>query len=271
MKASSLLSLPGLLALSAALGLEAPASAHGAAADTTPSASIPAGTYRPLFAPSPTQATVAVAAFRLDRVPVTNADFLRFVRERREWSRDRVASVLAEPGYLAQWEGADALGPRAEPEQPVVNVSWFAARAYCAWRGKRLPTEAEWERAAAASRTAADGSDDSAWRAELLAEYSRPAPARLSRVGAGAANFFGVFDLHGLVWEWVFDFNKVSATSPSGSDRLRFCGSSGASARDATDFVAFERAALRSSLRASFVLKNLGFRCAADAGTGASP
>jgi formylglycine-generating enzyme required for sulfatase activity len=231
---------------------------------------IPAGTYRPLVPPSPSQAAIAVAAFRLDRVPVTNADFLRFVRAKPEWGKGRIAPVFAEPGYLGHWQTPETLGPLAEPEQPVVDVSWFAARSYCAWRGARLPTEAEWERAAGASRTMADGSNDAAWRAELLATYGRPAPPRLPHVGAGAPNFWGVRDLHGLVWEWVLDFDNAVAAFDSGSDRLRFCGASGASARDVTDFVAFERIALRSSLRASFVLKNLGFRCAADVGPGAS-
>jgi formylglycine-generating enzyme required for sulfatase activity len=206
----------------------------------------------------------------MDRIPVTNADFLQFVRARREWAKGRVAPVAAEAGYLAHWQTADVLGPLAEPEQPVVNVSWFAARSYCAWRGARLPTEAEWERAASASPTMADGSKDPAWRTELLAMYGRPTPARLPHVGAGMPNFWGIRDLHGLVWEWVLDFNNAIGAFESGSDRLRTCGASGASTRDATDFVAFERTALRSSLRASFVLKNLGFRCATDIAPGAS-
>jgi formylglycine-generating enzyme required for sulfatase activity len=256
-------SLPTALVLAAALTVSGPVSAEERT-DPTPTATIGAGTYRPLFPASPSESAVEVAAFRLDRVPVTNGDYLRFVRSHPEWARDRVDAILAEKGYLAHWQGAETLGPAVDAEQPVTSVSWFAARAYCAARGARLPTEAEWERAAAASRTTADGSSDSAWRAELLAIYSRPAPARLPHVGMGAPNFWGVRDLHGLVWEWVFDFNNAIAAFASGSDGLRFCGATGASARDASDFVAFERTALRSSLRASFVLKNLGFRCAAN-------
>lgn len=258
-----------VLGIAAALTIAAPAAAEPPA-DRTPAVTIPAGNYRPILRTGSADGSAAVPAFLLDRVPVTNGDFARFVRAHPEWSRDRVAPVMAERGYLGHWQGAQSLGPEVDPAQPVVNVSWFAARAYCTDRGARLPTEAEWERAAAASRTAADGSTDPAFRAELLSLYARPAPARLPRVGAGAPNFFGVQDLHGLVWEWVHDFNATIAGSASGSDGLRFCGASGASARDATDFVAFERAALRSSLRASFVLKNLGFRCASNITTGAS-
>ncbi len=258
-----------LLGLGAALTTDGPVAAQprtGEAAAVT----IPAGTYRPLFRAASAADGVAVPAFRIDRLPVTNGDFLRFVRANPEWSRDRIPRVMAEQGYLAQWQTAQTLGPDAEADQPVTRVSWFAARAYCAARGARLPTEAEWERAAAASRTAADGSNDPAWRAELLAAYARPMPARLPRVGAGMPNAFGVHDLHGLVWEWVHDFNATIASSTNGADGLRFCGASGSSARDATDFVAFERAALRSSLRASFVLKNLGFRCASSSVPGAT-
>ena len=159
---------------------------------------IPAGTYRPLVPASPDKTKVAVPAFRIDRVAVTNADFLRFVREHGEWSKGRVTSTFAEAGYLAHWETADVLGAHAAVDRPVVNVSWFAARAYCVSRGQRLPSEAEWERVAAASRKAADGSSDATWRAELLATYSKPAAGTLPRAGAGAPNFWGVSDLHGV-------------------------------------------------------------------------
>jgi formylglycine-generating enzyme required for sulfatase activity len=228
------------------------------------------GEYRPLFPPNGKETTVAVAPFRLDKTPVTNGEFLAFVREHPEWRRDRIAPVFAEAAYLAHWSAPDALGPDVDQRQPVVDVSWFAARAYCASQSKRLPTEAEWERAAAASRTRPDGAAEPAWRAEVLSLYSRALPDRLPRVGAGKPNFWGVYDLHGVVWEWVSDFSSAATAFANGSDRLRFCGASGASASDATDFAAFERAAFRSSLHANYTVRSLGFRCAADApeGTG---
>src|SRR5262249_3715022 len=162
------------------------------------------------------------------------------------------------------WKSADALGPDVDPEQPVTMVSWFAARAYCASRAMRLPTEAEWEHAAAASRTQPDGSADPAWRAEILRAYSRPSPARLPRVAQDPPNFWGIHDLHGVVWEWVLDYASAVTSFASGSDRLRFCGAAGSAASDATDFAAFERVAFRSSLHANYTLRGLGFRCAAD-------
>lgn len=225
---------------------------------------VPAGTYRPLFPPTPGETSIPVRAFRMDRLPVTNAEFLSFVRANPEWARGRVAPILAESGYLASWRSPDELGADVDPAQPVVSVSWFAARAFCASRGERLPLEAEWERAAAASRTQADGSLDAAFRAELLATYSRPAAPRLAHVGTGAPNLFGLRDLHGLVWEWVADFGNAVAAFSAGPDRLRFCGAGASAATDGTDFAAFERTAFRSSLRGRYTIKNLGFRCAAD-------
>lgn len=235
-----------------------------------PMASVPAGVYRPLFPPTPGETSIPVHAFRLDRVQVTNGAFLKFVRTHPEWARDRVAPILAEPGYLAHWHAADELGSGVDPEQPVVSVSWFAARAYCAARGARLPVEAEWERAAAASRTQADGTLDPAFRAELLATYSRPAATQLARVGTGAPNFWGLRDMHGLVWEWVADFGNAVAAFSAGPDRLRFCGAGASAASDGTDFAAFERSAFRSALHGNYTIKSLGFRCASDAPTGGS-
>ena len=230
----------------------------------TAMAVIGAGTYRPIFPPTPSETTIAVPSFRLDRTPVTNGDYLAFVRSHPEWRRDRVAPVLAEPGYLARWESADSLGPDTAADQPVVAVSWYASRAYCASRGERLPTEAEWELASSASATRADASADPAWRAEVLAQYLRPMPSRLPRVGAGAPNFWGVFDMTGPVWEWVQDFQSASTAIGSNGDR-RFCGGGGkGSVGDAMDFAAYERVAMRSALHASYTTKSLGFRCAAD-------
>ena len=237
------------------------AGATGAEARETTTALVPAGVYRPLFPASPSQKEIAVAAFRIDRTPVTNGQFVAFVAAHPEWRRDRIAPVLAEPGYLAQWAGPDSLGG-AEADAPVTNVSWFAARAYCGARGMRLPTEAEWERAAAASRDREDGASDPAWRAELLALYTRPSPPRLPHVASSAPNFWGIHDLHGVVWEWVSDFAASAAALASESGQLRFCGAGAADASDAADFPAFERVAFRSSLRADYTVRNLGFRCA---------
>src|SRR5438445_5016387 len=95
-------------------------------------ASLPGGAFASVLPADANSADVKIAAFRLRREPVTNAEFLAFIKAHTEWRRDRVASVFAEARYLAQWSTADTLGPEAKPDQPVTQVSWFAAQAFCA-------------------------------------------------------------------------------------------------------------------------------------------
>lgn len=229
---------------------------------------IPAGVHLPLFTTEGEPAEVPVNAFLLDRFPVTNAEYLEFVRENPRWRRSTVKRIFADEQYLEHW--ADDLDPgeRAKADQPVVRVSWFAAKAYADWRDKRLPTVAEWEYAAAASPTRVDGRNDPEYRRALRHWYSTPSPKELSRVGAGLQNVFGVHDLHGLVWEWTADFNSAlvsgDARGDTGLDRLLFCGAGSVGARETDDFPAFMRYGFRSSLKAAYTVHNLGFRCAKD-------
>jgi len=221
------------------------------------------GTYRPMFPASPSEREVAVKAFRLDRTPVTNAEYLAFVITNPTWRRDRVKPLLVDEHYLAHWAGPLDLGA-ARPNGPVVRVSWFAARAFCAARGGRLPLEREWELAAAASERVRDASRDPGFQERVLRWYAKLAPAVLPEVG-GAPNAWGVRDLHGLVWEWVEDFSaSLVATDSRDPTAQMFCGGAGASARDPAAYATFMRIAFRSSLDARATTTALGFRCAYD-------
>jgi formylglycine-generating enzyme required for sulfatase activity len=185
-----------------------------------------------------------------------------------KWQRDKVSRLFADERYLAHWATATTLGAGAALDQPVTNVSWFSAKAFCARHQARLPTEVEWEFAARASETAPDGSKDPARAERILAWYAMPGSGSLRAVGKSPPNYWGVRDLHGLVWEWVLDFNStlVSGDSrkTSQSDMGTFCGAGAFRASDANDYPSFMRVAFRSSLKASYTTKNLGFRCAKD-------
>jgi formylglycine-generating enzyme len=221
------------------------------------------GTYKPIFPASPEETAVPVTAFDLDRTPVTNAEYLAFVKQHPEWRKDRIKPLFADANYLSHWAGADDLG-HALPRGPVVRVSWFAARAFCASRGGRLPLEREWELAASASETAYDASRDSKFQERIIAWYTQVTPSVLPEVG-GAANKWGVRDMHGLVWEWIDDFSAALVDADSRTpDRKVFCGGTGATSRDATAYATFMRIALRSSLEARSTTAALGFRCAYD-------
>lgn len=226
----------------------------GAQAGSLP---VPGGVYTNLFT---SQGVVPVRAFRLDRHPVTNADYLEFVQATPAWQRSHVKRLFADEAYLQHWTDDLCLGPGAPSNSPVVNVSWFTARAYAKWKGRRLPTLAEWELAAR--------SDATTTVARILAWYGRPLRGPLPPVESTAANAHGLWDLHGLVWEWVDDFNTALVTGESRADsnldRNLFCGSGALGASSFDDYAAFMRYAFRSSLKARYTVPNLGFRCAQD-------
>ncbi len=227
---------------------------------------IQAGSYEPLYPVDPAVPRTFVSSFILDATPVTRADFSAFVAENERWQRERVPAVLADPGYLASWSGPTE--PPAPLDTPVTEVSWFAARAYCEWRGARLPTEDEWEYVSRASEDSLDASKDDAWLARTLAWYGSPRTAGSGRVGQHAPNAHGVHDMHGLVWEWVEDFNNTlfgtDVREGGDAETLRFCGSGTLSATDVSDYATFMRIAYRSSLQGKYTTRGMGFRCAAD-------
>ncbi|MEY2880749.1 MAG: Serine/threonine-protein kinase pkn1 [Verrucomicrobiota bacterium] len=229
---------------------------------------IPAGDYAPPLRAAGEPERTAVAAFRLDERAVTNADFLAFVTAQPKWRRSQVSPLFTDEAYLQHWAGDLELGPLAPPCAPVVRVSWFAARAFARWAGKRLPTTAEWELAASAGFTRPDGKNDPELARAVREWLSRPVPAILPDARAARPDYNGVRGLHGLVWEWVEDFSTAMVTgesrADSGLNRDLFCGAGAVSSRDPSDYAAFMRLALRSSLTARHTTTALGFRCAQD-------
>lgn len=175
---------------------------------------------------------VEVAGFRLDVHPVTVAQFAAFVeatgyRTAAERHRPAGAEVfvappgpvdLADPGSWwrfvpgAQWRRPDGRDRELEAwaDHPVTQVDRADAEAYCDWVGARLPTEAEWERAAsidplpASWPLAADGRLlANVWIGEFPWHSRRPAPPGTAPVGAFPPNSLGCVDLLGQVWEWT--------------------------------------------------------------------
>lgn len=222
--------------------------------------SVPEGRFAPLFGLEAKQRDLPVARFELDVRPVSRASFNRFLAAMPVWRRDRIATQLAEERYLASFE-------RLSPGMPVVEVSYFAARAYCAWAGGRLPTTLEWEYAAAADETRRDASLSPDFAQRILDWYAAPSSLEALNGTGSPGNVYGVEALHGLIWEWTEDFNAQLAMSDSrqsGERNTDFTcggGSNGSARRE--DYAAFMRYALRASLTPRATLTNLGFRCAA--------
>ncbi len=232
---------------------------------------IPGGSFESVLPPAAGVKGVRVEPFRLDRTPVTNAQFAAFLRAHPQWQRDRIAQVFADEQYLSHWQSP--LEPGGENlRRPVVHVSWFAATAYCEARGARLPRWHEWEYVAAASESQRDARNDPAWRQQILSWYSRSGRDPLPEVGGTPPNLYGIRDLHGVIWEWVEDAGGMLVSSDnreqSNPDLMRFCGEGALTMEQKENYAILMRIAMLSSMKARYTGATMGFRCASDVMTG---
>jgi iron(II)-dependent oxidoreductase len=154
--------------------------------------------------------TVELPAYRIGRTPITNATFLTFVEgggyERREWWSDEgwawkeEHDICRPAGWTAdgrEWH-MDRCEPLA-PDRPVVHVSWFEADAFARAHGARLPSEAEWEKAATWDQAAGAARTEPPARANVDRRLYGTAP-----VGAfGSASPAGCLGMIGDTWEWT--------------------------------------------------------------------
>lgn len=145
--------------------------------------------------------TVYVDAFYIDRYEVTNAHYKKFVDANPQWEKDRISEKYHDGDYLKHWNGNNY--PPGKGNHPVVYVSWYAAMAYAEWNEKRLPTEAEWEKAARGDRYGRNY----AWGDSLdpsKANYGENI-GDTTPVGTYTINGYGLYDMTGNVWEWCLD------------------------------------------------------------------
>jgi formylglycine-generating enzyme required for sulfatase activity len=160
---------------------------------------------------------VFLDAFHLDKYPVTNAQYERFVTD----TGHRVPYLDDPRAQLENWDPEKRTYPPGRAQHPVVLVSWWDAQAYCAWAGGRLPTEAEWEKAARGGLAEklypwGDAIDPS------LANYDNRAGT--TPIESYPANGYGLHDMAGNVWEWVADwygakyYHESPARNPRGPE-----------------------------------------------------
>lgn len=209
---------------------------------------VPAGSFRmgaegegfPADGEGPVR-EVRLKAFAIDSFPVTNADFAEFAdatgyvteAERYGWSfvfqafladPEGFRAVPAAPWWRqvhgATWRRPEGPGSAVDDrlDHPVVHVSWHDASAYCAWAGVRLPTEAEWERAARGGLEGRrypwgdalrPGGEHrcNIWQGEFPGlNTGEDGWVGTSPVGAYPPNGYGLYDVAGNVWEWCADW-----------------------------------------------------------------
>ncbi len=201
---------------------------------------------------------VRIEPFYMDLHPVTNLEYMEFVKANPGWRRSRVKPIFADRNYLRNWSGDLIMGKKAAPNEPVTYISWYAARAYCTWRGKRLPTINEWD-FAAKQATHREG-DEAVLRNELKGWYS--STGGNIEIAASEAVSNKLFSLSAeRLWEWVEDFSSVLQNGESdGSSSILSCGGASAGFTDPMNYTAFMRYAFLSGLKANYCLPNLGFR-----------
>jgi formylglycine-generating enzyme required for sulfatase activity len=218
---------------------------------------IPSGYYEPLYKNETTEKE-KVEKFYLDVYPVTNEEYLEFVKANPKWRKSNAKKIFADVSYLKDWKSDLDFGNKNNPKSPVTNVSWFAAKAYAEWKGKRLPTTAEWEYVILSEKNINKISE---W-------YSKLSPDKIQSVGSTEKNPLGVYDMYGLIWEWTYDFNTSLVTGESRGDgnleKNLFCGNGSSNSKDVKNYPAFMRYGYRSSLKANYTTHNLGFRCVKD-------
>jgi len=145
---------------------------------------------------------VTVPAFSIDRLPVTNAQFAEYLNASAATASARVYDFEDADARIHRRGNAWVSDPGYE-KHPVMEVPWAGAVAYCKSRGKRLPTEAEWEKAARGTdaRRYPWGSDiPDRRRAQFAAGWNESAPVDAF---PGGASPYGVLDMAGNGWEWV--------------------------------------------------------------------
>ena len=209
--------------------------------------------------------SVSLSAFEIDRTEVTTGQYWQCVQ----------AGACAPPTHNASSTEPHYLNDPAFDNYPVINIPWTEANNYCIWRGKRLPTEAEWELAAG-------------WEVEKKAKFQWPwgnnpvqgegnvgdaAVGDVAVVGTfpGDKSPVGVMDMAGNVSEWVFDWYKVDYysvaddTDPVGPTYRRGEGS-GRGVRGGTfaDSLDEARTTNRRHQAEGYGYPMVGFRCARD-------
>ncbi len=185
--------------------------------------------------------------FYMDKTEVTNQQYAIYIKE----TGHRVPAYWEDPRF-------------SDPRMPVVGVNWYDAKYYAEWAGKRLPTEAEWERASRGGLELVRFP----WGDELTKEDANYHSLNMKTVASYKPNGYGLFDMSGNVWEWVHDrfspnyFNVAPVHNPPGPEIGRFRCLRGGAFNTSPDSL---KCGHRHSYDPRLTMYYIGFRCAKDA------
>ncbi len=212
---------------------------------------------------------IDVDPFFMDKYEVTNEDYAKFAD----------ATKHAKP-----WHWKDGKIPAGEERVPVYNVTWFDADAYCKWTGKRLPTEAEWEKAArggldrqkfpwgdtALGLGGYEAADAGITAGKPSGQAHSNYPFGATKAGSFPPNGYGLFDMAGNVWEWTNDWyerNYYTITprkNPAGPEKGVYKVIRGGAWADDDERNLMN--SFRNYTDPDIKAASIGFRCAKSAG-----
>jgi formylglycine-generating enzyme required for sulfatase activity len=197
--------------------------------------------------------SVQLRAFSIDRYEITNEQYQGFLLANPAWLPTAVPAPKSNGSYLKGWTGSNF--PEGEARRPVTFITWYSANAYCAWRGARLPTEAEWEYAASGGLDRPEFPWGDEPPTPTSANWSGASIDHPTDIGRFPANGYGLYDMAGNVWEYTAD---RWPDNPSRPTEIRYAirgGSYGAG-------VVNLRVRYRDSHPALGSGPHVGFRCA---------
>ena len=220
---------------------------------------------------------VYLDAFYIDKHEVTNAEYEEFIlaggyKKKEFWTEEGWDCIQKFQFGGDEWHQVETplqYGENSvstDPDHPVIGASWYEANAYANWAGKRLPTEAEWEKAAR-------GTDGRLYPWGNKMDFSRlsyfPHVTKVQTVGSfpSGASPYGVLDMAGSVWEWCTDwynenyYSQNPQRNPTGPDSgeyrvLRGGGWDSIRVQLRTSYRYYEKENRRTY--------NIGFRCVQD-------
>ncbi len=190
---------------------------------------------------------IRVDAFYADVYEVTNLQYAKFVKA---------------TAHRAPYNWPGGVPPKGKDNNPVAAIDWNDAKAYCEWAGKRLPTEAEWERAARGIAEGAKypwGERNPGKKDACFDTLAGPCD-----VGLFQPNYFGLYDVAGGVWEWTADwyereyYKSAPEANPKGPEKGLYRVIRGGSWADLPKYLTL---AHRSWLRPLERSPNVGVRC----------